>query len=187
MPYQLIHRKTLAAAAAVALLLADGCQWSQPYQRPAAPLGTISDSVWQRQEANAERCDFVVYEHEFQMETEILNTAGEDHVKQIAMRLASGQDAQVLVERSQSSARAETAYQFRVHPNPELDMRRREIVVRSLTAMGIPDADLRVVVAPSPVPTYKAGEAAASYGEAGDSGFGGLGGFGGFFFGAGRY
>jgi hypothetical protein len=63
-------------------------------------------------------------------------------------------------------------------------MRRREIVVRSLQAMGIADADDRVLVAPALAPGMKAYEAESAYGatigrQSGNSGFGG------FFFGGG--
>ncbi len=148
------------AILAVAALGMAGCQGDSPQgnRPPVQPLGAMSDCVWAHQEANAERSDFVVYENEFGADSEILNTAGEDHVRQIAARLASGQNAQVLVERSMSSARADTKYQFRVHPNAELDLRRREIVVGSLAAMGICDAEARVLVAPSLAPKYRYGE-----------------------------
>jgi len=146
----------VALAAALAGCQGDGLQSGR--QPVVQPLGAMSDCVWARQEANAERSDFVVYENEFGLDSEILNTAGEDHVRQIAARLASGQDAQVLVERSMSSARPDTKYQYRIHPNPELDLRRREIVVGSLAAMGICDAEARVLVAPSLAPKYRYGE-----------------------------
>lgn len=172
-----------AAVAAAALCIAAGCQthWKDFYQRPSAqPLGTLIDPVWRNQEINAERSDFVVHEHEFAANSEILNTAGEDHVKQIAARLAAGHDAQVLIERGRSSARPDTKYQYRVHPDPELDLRRREIVVRSLLAMGISDADVRTLVAPALAPEYRAGEAATLYNVDAISPMGGIGGFGGF-------
>ena len=147
----------LAAAAALGMA---GCQSENNScgRPPVQPLGAMSDCVWAHQEANAERSDFVIHEHEFRLDSEILNTAGEDHVRQVAARLASGQDAQVVVERSMSSARPDTSYHFRIHPHPELDLRRREIVVGSLAAMGIADADARVVVAPSQAPKYRYGE-----------------------------
>jgi len=152
-----------------------GCEIGETRARPVAqPLGSLSDPVWQNQELNAEHSDFVVHEHEFAQTQEFLNTAGEDHVKQIAARLAAGHDAQVLVERSRNSALAATKYQYRVHPNPELDMRRREIIVRSLTALGIQDAEARVVVAPALAPKYRAGEPAATYTfDQSGSGYGG--------------
>ncbi len=159
----MFSRMSLLAIYAIAAVVlgAAGCQQDnvQGDRKPMVqPLGAMSDCVWAHQEANAQRSDFVVYENEFGVDSEFLNTAGEDHVRQIAARLASGQNAQVLVERSMSSARADTKYQFRVHPNAELDLRRREIVVGSLAAMGICDAEARVLVAPSLAPKYRYGE-----------------------------
>jgi len=173
-----------------ALLMA-GCQsWKDYYvpPPPPEPLGAISDSVWQNQEATAEASKFMVFEHDFKMDSERLNMGGEDHVKQIAARLQSCQDSWVMVERSMSSARPDTEYQYRVHPNPELDLRRREILVRSLTAMGVTDAEQRVTVAPALSPGATANEAVASYhrglssSDSSSVGIGGGGGFGGLFF-----
>ena len=180
-------RNTIAAAVGAVMLLTVGCPgWRD--RRPAAPLGTLSDPVWQNQENNAEHSDFVIHEHEFIADTEYLNTLGEDHLKQIAARLAAGQDALVLVERSMNSARPETVHKYRVHPNPELDVKRRDIVVRSLLAMRIPDADTRTVIAPDLAPRYRAAETATSdfsdYGGGFQNGGGG-GGFGGGFGGGG--
>jgi hypothetical protein len=158
--------RILAATLGVTVIAAtSGCpSWSDfVHHRPAAaPLGTLSDPVWQNQEFNAEKSDFVVHEHEFVDNAEFLNTRGEDHLKQIAARLTSGQDAQVLVERSKNFARPDTEYKYRVNTNPEMDMRRRDVVVRCLMAMKIADADSRVVVAPDLAPEYRAGERAAT-------------------------
>lgn len=179
----------LIVGAGVLLLIGTGCQGWKSRDFAPAPLGTLSDPIWQNQESNAEHSDFVIHQHEFTGNTEVLNTAGEDHVKQIAARLLSGQDAQVLVERSMTSARPDTEYKYRVHPNPELDMRRREIVVRSLSAMGIADAAERVVVSPALTPGITADEAESAY----RSGIGASswaspgGGFGGFMFGGGFF
>lgn len=185
-----LYRALLAVAGVMALTITGCPSWSWTdfgFHRPrAAPLGTLSDPVWQNQEHNAERSDFVVHEHEFVGSSEFLNTLGEDHLKQIAARLAAGQDAQVLVERCRNYARPETEYKYPVHPNPDLDVRRREIVVRSLLAMRIGDADARVVIAPDLAPNYRATDSPAVYYEPdnnqrgfsnGVSGFGG--GFGG--------
>ncbi len=182
----------LSAALCLAALGATGCEcWKQYYQSPSSlPLGAASDPVWQNQERNAEASDFVVYEHEFKPDTEWLNLGGEDHVKQLAARLLAGQETPVIVERSMSSPAPGTRFQYPVNPNPELDARRREIVVRSLAAMGIHDADQRVVVAPALVPGLTGNEAESTYYQAmgqgngafGARGFGGFGGFGGFMF-----
>lgn len=175
--------RLLLAGTAVVLLAVTGCQgWGRIANPAPAPLGALSDPIWRNQEANAERSDFVVYQHEFQGDTEFLNTGGEDHVKQIAYRILRGQDAQVIVERSMTSARADTEFKYPVHPNPELDMRRRDIVVRSLAAMGIADSHERVVVAPALTPGITADEAESAYHSGiGSSGMGTpSGGFGGF-------
>jgi hypothetical protein len=166
---------------------------------PAAPLGSVIDQVDQTQEANAENSDFVIYQHEFQLGTDRLNVAGMDHVKQIAARLpqfidpAHPSDPQqdsrfILVERSNTSVDETTEFEYPVNPNPELDMQRREVVVRSLVAMGIPDAEQRVVVSNALFPGQKATEterdylqsiSGGGYGGFG-GGFGGMGGMGGF-------
>jgi hypothetical protein len=179
--------KTSLVATAFSVVLSSGCQqhWRNFYQHPTVPaLGTHSDPIWQNQETNAEMSDFIVYQHEFQPDTEWLNTDGEDHVKQIAARLQSGQDAQVVVERSRTASRAGTEHEYPVHVNPKLDLRRREIIARSLAAMGIADADERVVVAPSPAQGLRANEAESAYRNGVGTGrMNSNGGFGGFFFG----
>jgi len=115
---------------------------------PPNPLGYAADPIWQLQEINGEASDFVIYDHEFVGDTTRLNTAGEDHVKQIAVRVQET-PFPVVVERSMSSIRETDVYKFPVHPNPALDNRRREVVVQLLVAMGVPDADQRTVVAPA--------------------------------------
>jgi hypothetical protein len=169
--------KTLVVLLAVGTLLGTGCGHGRHWYRPTpeAPLGAISDEIWQMQEHNAEAADFVLYQHEFELNGIRLNNAAEDHVKQIAERLLAGQNFPVVVERSDTSARPETELQYPVHPNPELDMRRREVVVRALALLGVPDADARVVVAPRFDAGFKAFEAVRAYNQ----GFGRGGGFGG--------
>ena len=106
-------------ALVVAVTTAGGCV-NHNHNRPEAPLGSISDSIWQRQEHNAEASDFVVHQHEFVKGTARLNVAGQDHVKQIALRLTRGNDFPVVVERSMLSARPDTEFRYPVHPNPQL-------------------------------------------------------------------
>jgi hypothetical protein len=184
--------KTLAAMACLSVLLAAGCECnpcrSRGYRPSPSSLGALSDPVWQNQEENAEHSDFVVHQHQFTRDAEWLNMAGEDHVKQVAARLVSGQDAKVVVERSMTSARDDTEFQYPVHPNPELDMRRRDVVVRSLAALGVSDADERVMVAPAFAQGITGNEAEAAYARGlssdttGVPGVGGSAGFGGFMF-----
>lgn len=156
------------------------------YQKPASPatLGTLSDPIFSNMESNAEASDFVVYQHEFVMDGTRLNDAGQDHVKVIAARILNGQDMLVLIERSRTSVKENTEYEYPVHLNPELDMKRREVIVRSLVAMGVGDAEDRVVVSPALTPGYKATEAMNAY-QQGLSNQGGWGGFGGGFGGGG--
>jgi uncharacterized membrane protein YgcG len=171
-----------AAAGVVACgLLACGCGDNHFVHHSPPPLGSISDSIWQRQEHNAEASDFVVYQHEFKEQATRLNQHGEDHVQQIAQRLLAGQNFPVVIERSDMTARQNTEYKYPVHPNPALDMARRQIVVRALSVMGVGDADERVVVAPATTEGYRANEAIRAYNRS----FSGRGGFGGGFGGGG--
>ncbi len=180
--------KRLGLGLLVVMVASLGCHWHRVravYQPPppAEPLGTKSDAIWRKQELNAEASDFVIYQHEFEYNGYRLNMAGEDHLKQIAYRLRQGHDFPVVVERSTTTARPDTKFKYPVHPNPQLDMKRREVVVRALAAMGVHDAEQRVVVAPAYVPGTKATEDAAAYRRALNPRFGtffGLGPFGPF-------
>ncbi len=184
-------------------LFACGCQLfpgrgNYPGQQgvafPGAPgtLGALSDPVFQNMEINAEASDFVVYDHEFIGDTVRLNYDGQDHVKQIAARMRHGSTFPVIVERSFSSPIPDDPYNFPIHPSPELDNRRRLVIVKALQVMGIQNADDFVTVAPAlawPMDhndTRRAhrnidtrnGYGAGGYGGMGGMGFGGLGMFG---------
>ncbi len=186
-PRSMWPKKIAAAVVTGATLLAlTGCQhWKQHYQRPPAePLGGITDSIWQMQERNAEMSDFVVHLHEFrEHDSELLNLSGEEHLKSIAARLRKGQDAYVIVERSKHTANENTKFKLPVHTNPELDLRRRELIVRLLGAMGVADADQRTIVGTRLSPGFSGPEAVQSL----KSGGTGTGSFGGFFIGGGRF
>jgi hypothetical protein len=86
----------------------------------------------------------------------------------------------VLIQRSLTSIKPGTEFEYPVNPNPELDMARRDVVVRALAAMGVPNADERVVVSHALTPGQKATEAQRDYNQALNA-FGGMGGFGGGF------
>lgn len=173
---------SLTVAALAAMMIAgcakERCRTVGAY-RPA-PLGAISDPIWQEQEANAEASDFVVHEHEFVGNSARLNHGGEEHVKQIAVRAAET-PFPVLVEPSSMTARPQDKYGFPVHGNDELDLARRQVIVNALASMGVDDAEDRVVVSPALVPGFEEFEAERAY----NRGFGGYGigrrGFGGFF------
>jgi hypothetical protein len=149
------------------------------------PLGTISDSVWQEQEANAEASDFVVHEHEWTGENVQLNDAGMDHLKRIAQR-APEVPFPILVEPSTMAVKPESRFGFPVNGNHALDMARRAAVVEALASMGVADAEERVYVSPALTPGYQSFEAEQAY-QRGFSGGGGGFGFGGFGFGGGGF
>ncbi|MEX0792119.1 MAG: hypothetical protein WD045_03230 [Pirellulaceae bacterium] len=186
---------------ALALLAAGaiGCQSGARILPDSPPmLGADVDAINQIQEENAEAAKFVIYQHEFVpnfLDTNgdpkawRLNEDGEDHVKQIATNLLRGVEMPVVVERSRTTARPDTEYGYAVHLNDQLDQQRRQVVVNSLVAMGVEDADGRVVVAPafsegltSPeaVRAYNMGLSGGRGGAGFGGGFGGMGGGGGF-------
>jgi hypothetical protein len=163
----------------------DKCAYMQPLE--PAPLGTISDQVWRAQETNAEASDFVIHEHEFNGNTSRLNSAGESHVRQVAARMDET-PFPVIIELSSMSRREGTKHGFPVHGDPELDKRRRELIVHTLTALGAQDVDNRVIVGPALAPGFEQSEAETAYyqginggSNSGGGGGGGRGGFGGGF------
>lgn len=115
------------------------------------PLGTMSDPIWQTQEANGEASDFVVHENEWRGNSSVLGEAGKVHVKQIAVR-AMDQQFPILVEPSSRSVRPDSEFQYPVSNDSELDASRRALVVEALQILGVADADARVVVARSVTP-----------------------------------
>ncbi len=160
------------------------------YDPPPPPemLGTRVDEINQLQESNAEASKYVVYMHEFELNDVFegtnpgaprLNEAGEDHLKRIAHNLRRGAPYPVVIERSNTSAWPWTEFGYPIHYNPKLDMQRREVVVRALTLMGIPDAEQRVVVAPAFAQPFTSQEAQGAYSTGIGAGSGGRGGGGG--------
>jgi len=100
-----------------------------------------------------------------------LNEYGQDHVLSIAREIRAlqrpGEDYvpfwDVVVERSQNSKRWATRHRYPVHFNRELDESRRQTVVTALTALGIPNANEIVVVAPAFAEGLDVQESAQSY------------------------
>ena len=188
----ILNRARLMPAATCGLLALltvgcckDKCAYLQPLE--PAPLGTISDNVWRIQETNAEASDFVIHEHEFSGNTSKLNAAGESHVRQIAARMCET-PFPVIIEMSSMSKREGDVHGFPVHNDKELDQRRRELIVHTLTALGANDVDNRVIVGPALTPGFEQFEGEAAYqrgfttqagglgvGRGGGGGFGGLG------------
>ncbi len=151
-----------------------GCAASRepPLVPPPAMLGAEVDQLMTQQERNAESSKFVIPMHEFELNQTLpngrergwrLNEYGEDHVKQIAARLRQGDEFPVVIERSQTTPFDDTEFEYPVHFNEELDLKRRAVVVTALERMGISDADQRVVVAPSIAEGFTANEAVRAY------------------------
>jgi hypothetical protein len=197
----------LAAAASLACLPACYRLERIVYPPPPAILGTPVDELMKTQEDNAELAKFVIYMHEFELNGTghdgrvlgyRLTPYGQDHVRRIAENLKTGQGVpafgpQVIVERSETSAQPGTEFGYPIHFNDQLDQQRRQVVVQVLTALGVPDAEPRVVVAPSFSHGLTSDEAARAYGASNQGqgfgaglggvspgGFGGFGGFGGY-------
>jgi len=170
-------------ALALAALLVSGCHHKGyhnqiPYDS-VAPLGTISDDIWQKQEENGEASDFVIHESEFVGSTAKLNAAGEDHIKQIAVRMLST-PFPVVVEPSSMTVAESSEYKYPIHGNDDLDMHRRNVIVKMLHAMNVQDADERVVVSPAFTPGFEGFEAYRAYSNGFRGQNGGGGAFGGF-------
>jgi hypothetical protein len=158
------HKNLAAAVLCILALAPAGCAtWGGDRKTPTAPLGAQSDAIWRRQEAGGAASDFVIYQHEFEMDGARLNLGGEDHLRSIAARLHCGAPVPVVVERSMTSVRPDSEYRYPVNANPDLDMKRRAAVVKSLIAMGLPQADHCVVVAPAMAEGYTATEAVQAY------------------------
>lgn len=150
-----------------------------------APLGAISDAIWQKQEENAEASDFVIHEHEFIGNTVRLNRAGEEHLMSIASR-AENVPFPIIVQTSSMSPPMDDEDGAAVNGNVALDVNRQELVVMALKRLGVTDAEDRVIVAPALTPGFEGFEAesAVQRGFTSRSGIGG-GGFGGGGFGGG--
>ncbi|HND51704.1 MAG TPA: hypothetical protein PLV92_04885 [Pirellulaceae bacterium] len=124
---------------------------------PPRTLGAGIDETFRIQEENAEAAKYVIYMHEFKLNESKpagtntggwrLNEYGEEHVRQIAVNIKRGDSYPIVVARSQTSSREDTEFGFPIHYNDDLDARRRHVVVAALQALGVPDADERVVVA----------------------------------------
>lgn len=97
------------------------------------PLGSTVRDHYHQMEMNGEASDFIIHRHEFVRNTAELNSAGKDHVMEIAARMRSN-PFPVLVERSENNS------------DPELDQLRRNIVTQILTDFGNGDAANRCVV-----------------------------------------
>ena len=109
----------------------DGPDCDRPF-----PLGQVTDAFWETQQTNAEAAGFIFYDHEFVGETDQLTAGGRSHLLQMALRLPHV-PFPVVVEQSVGNTKT------------QLDRKRRETVVTTLTGIGVLDAEPRVVIAPA--------------------------------------
>lgn len=110
------------------------------------PLGVVNRAHYQAMETNAEAVDFILYDHDFVLNTAELTSDGKDKVLEIAARMRSA-PFPVIVERTENNS------------DPELDAYRRNLIAQILTDMGNPDGDQRTVVSTAYGPGYNSIEA----------------------------
>ena len=157
---------TAITASLVGCASSDKCPTTPLADIQPQPLGSISDPIWQAQEEHAEASDFVVYEHEWVGNSSRLNSAGKEHVKQIAFR-AAATPFPIIVERSSMSVDPESQHGFPVNGHEALDLERRNLLVAPALTPGFQEFE---------------GEAAYTRGFSDNGGFGaGFGSFGGGF------
>lgn len=106
----------------------DGC-WDGP---SSLGLGKINRAHYDVMQTNGEAADFVISENEFFDGAAEPNSAGQQHIIEIAARMAQT-PFPIIVEPSRSG-------------NGALDGERRELVVRVLTHLGNQDAAQRTMV-----------------------------------------
>jgi hypothetical protein len=126
-------KKTLLA---VALSLGALPAWAKdhPPALPAEPLGAASHRIFAAQVAAARQDHFVFYECEWKAGTARLGPAGLAHLEKVA-QVISNTGYPVIIEG---------------HPEAILNDQRRAVIVASLTAAGVTDAERRVVVGRPP-------------------------------------
>jgi hypothetical protein len=98
------------------------------------PLGQVTDSHGETQQANAEAADFIFFDHEFVGESANLAPGAKRHLEEVALRLPHV-PFPIVIEQSMFNAK------------PELDQARRQTIVMQLARMGLPQAENRVVIA----------------------------------------
>ena len=116
------------------------------------PLGSIVRSHWHVMETNAEASDFVIYRCEFVDNSSELTPAGQSHIAEIAARMPST-PFPVIVQQTQNNS------------DPELDQIRRDLVIRVLSDLGVPDAARRTYVSQAYGKGINSMEAEQDYGR----------------------
>lgn len=125
-------KTVLAMALTLGTLPAWTPAWAKdhPPALPVEPLGAASYRIFGAQVAAARQDHFVFYECEWKANSAKLGPAGEAHLQKVAMVL--GRTAYPVI--------------IEAHPQAALNLQRRAVIVASLLAAGIADAERRVVV-----------------------------------------
>lgn len=171
------RRTGLWCVCLVTLAGGTGCHFGGgPGFDPPFANGQVNDAHWETQQTNAEAADFIFFDHDFVGDGEALTPAAKKKLESVALRLPHV-PFPITVEQSPNNQA------------PELDGRRRQVIVEQLGRLGITeDLEDRVVVAPAFVEGFTAmeGERAyttgittnfgTGYGQGGGRFFGGFGG-----------
>ena len=162
-----------------AAVSATGCHFGggPGFDHPFA-LGQVSDSHWETQQTNAEAADFIFYDHDFVGDGEKLTPSAKKKLESVALRIPHVPFPVVVEESPNNRA-------------PELDGRRRRVIVEQLGRLGAVEVEDRVVIAPAFAEGFTAMEGERAYvsgittnfGTGYGAGFGGRrgGGFGGVY------
>ena len=116
-----------------------------PHDRPF-PVGQVTDSHWETQQANAEAADFIFYDHEFRydttrhVETAQLSPLAKKKLEQVALRLEHVPFPVIIEELPRNHDAAKN------HEKGLLEHARRQTIVEQLNRLGITNADERVVI-----------------------------------------
>lgn len=140
--------------ACLAGLALSGCSSRNQSRSPAGdrpfPLGAVSDAHWETQQTNAEAAKFIFHDHEFVGETAELGPSAKKHLMSVALRIEHV-PFPIVIE--------ETQY----NRNPELDQKRRKMVVEQLGRLGVENAEERVVVSPTFAEGFSGTEGEGAY------------------------
>ena len=126
-----------------------GPPYGPAHDRPF-PVGQVTDSFWETQQANAEAADFIFYDHEFRRmttgndgqreETAQLSPLAKQKLEQVALRLEHVPFPVVIEAFPRNHDAAQN------HQKGLVEEARRKTVVEQLNRMGITNADERVVI-----------------------------------------
>jgi hypothetical protein len=142
----------LTASLLGVFVLVSGCatsrQQAADLRAPAAPHLAWSrpiDAAKNRAQTVAQRKDLVIPEYRFLSHSAELSLEGEDQLQRVASVLRESPH-QLVIESSGPTAALRVVSQRSPEESGKLDRERRQYVVQKLLSLGIPDAEMRVVL-----------------------------------------